>query len=248
MPQYVIPIENLDRMVVRQAGSKSVHLGELAGAGFRVPRGFCILSSGYGRFVEKNSMREKIRQLTQKVSGRENTIHRKAESGIVEMFRSAQFPDPLKDEILSAYRKLSRNKQESAPVAVRSSGSMEDSATASFAGQFESFLNVRGEKELLEQIKCCWAGFWKVRSLYYQMDRCGTDAGSGIAVLVQKMVSARVAGVLFSANPLSATEVIYVDSPQLCRLGQCSPFIYFHGFTKWKKCDLESRHIFSPSP
>ena len=203
--KHVLPIEKARPKFLTQAGPKCVQLGSLLSAGFQVPGGFCILASGYDVFVKENALQEKIHTFLKKVSSRSKPTHQKTETELLEWFRTASYPKELEKEILLAYRSLSTNAKNLPRVAVRSSGSQEDGLNASFAGQFESYLNVRGEQELLDQIKCCWARFWNTHSLYYQMDRCGTNGFSGIAILVQEMVAARLSGVLFSANPISGS-------------------------------------------
>ena len=201
--QYVLPIQHVSANLASLAGRKCVQLSALLSAGFRVPAGFCILLSGYETFVHENGLQEKIQRFVAPASGAGKPLHRRSEAEILKLFRSAAFPRGLREEILDAYAAFSREGSTPPPVAVRSSGALEDSTHASFAGQFDSFLNIRGEEGLLDQIKRCWAGFWKVRSICYRMDRLGTNGSEGIAVLVQEMVPARLAGVLFSANPIS---------------------------------------------
>jgi len=203
--RHVLSIQEVSPDLARQAGRKCVQLGTLISAGFHVPSGFCILSSGYETFVKENGLQDRIEQFIKKVSSQSKPLHHQAASEILELFQSATFPSQLRDEILEAYGTLTRDRSPVPSVAVRSSGSQEDGANASFAGQFESFLNVRGEEGLLHQIKCCWAGFWKPWSLSYQMDRLGTNGSPDIAILVQEMILARSAGVLFSADPISGS-------------------------------------------
>jgi len=202
---FVLPIASVDRGLADQAGQKCAQLGNLISAGFRVPEGFCILSSGYETFVRENRLQGEIDRFIQNVASGPRPDQFRDETEIQNLFRSAPFPDSLQAEILAAYAGLSCGEGPSQPVAVRSSGSREDGSLASFAGQFDSFLNVRGDQELLDQIKRCWAGFWKARSIRYQMDRCGDNWSSGIAILVQTMIPARLAGVLFSANPITGS-------------------------------------------
>jgi len=202
---YVLPIHEVSPDLAGLAGRKCVQLGTLLSAGFRVPAGFCILFSGYEAFVNENSLQGKIERFVEQVAARDKPLVGRQESEILHIFQSAAFPGSLQEEILAAYGAFSHDGSPAPAVAVRSSGAQEDGTNASFAGQFESFLNVRGEQVLLDQIKRCWAGFWKARSLCYRMDRVGTNGFNGIAILVQKMVPARMAGVLFSANPISGS-------------------------------------------
>jgi len=202
--RHVLSLQKISPDLAAQAGGKCVHLGRLMAAGFPIPRGFCILSSGYEAFVQANGLQERIERFSRKVALHCEPLHLLTESEILDLFRQAAYPGGLREEILRAYENLVSEERTSS-VAVRSSGSQEDCARASFAGQFQTFLNVRGEEALLDLVKQCWAGFWKPWSLYYQMDRLGTNGSPGIAILVQEMIPARLAGVLFSANPLSGS-------------------------------------------
>lgn len=192
--------------MIAKAGHKCVQLGDLLSSGFHVPKGFCILATGYELFITENGLERNIQARIEKVTSRADSLCPGEEAELVEGFVAARFPDALKQEILAAYRSLATNGHRHPSVAVRSSGSLEDGIQSSFAGQFESYLNVRGEKQLLDQIRRCWASFWNTRSLCYQMDRCGHNGSAGIAILVQEMIPARLSGVLFSANPVSGSD------------------------------------------
>lgn len=203
--QYVLPIEKIRRGLLPQAGRKTVQLSELMAADFHVPRGFCILASGYEAFVRKNALEEHLHSFFDRNPSTEDPVGPTLDADLRRLVRESTYPEVLREEILQAYRSLSKGKRESLRVAVRSSGFQEDGANASFAGQFDSYLNVRGEEDLLTQVKSCWASFCKTHCLHYQKDRVGSNGFSGVAVLVQEMIPARTAGVLFSANPISGS-------------------------------------------
>jgi hypothetical protein len=201
--KYVISIEALHKELLTEAGQKSLHLSELLSSNFHVPKGFCILSSAYKSFVQENALESRTQSLVEDVCSPKNHTDERVESELRALWRQACYPTTVRDEILSAYRTLSGSGRTLRRVAVRSSGSQEDGLNASFAGQFESYLNVQGEAELLEQVKQCWVSSWRTHCLQYHWDRCGANTFAGIAVLVQEMIPARKAGVLFSANPIS---------------------------------------------
>ena len=113
------------------------------------------------------------------------------------LFRSHLVPDELRRQIVDAYRALG----EDVRVAVRSSATAEDLAEASFAGQQDTYLNVRGPDELLDAVRDCWASLWTERAMAYRA-RQGIDPASvSLAVVIQQMVEADAAGVMFTANP-----------------------------------------------
>ncbi len=206
--EYVIPIEKASEDTVLETGRKCVHLSNLILAGFNVPKGFCITASGYEYFVAYNHLEPHIhRFLSNTIAGTRNGKGSCCPE-LLPCFLHAQFPKELKQQIVNAYQELGKaggkaNKR----VAVRSSGLIEDGIQASFAGQFETYLNVQGEKDLLEQIKRCWAAFWQQHVVCYRKDRLGLDKydQDRIALLVQEMIPARISGVLFTRHPIEGS-------------------------------------------
>ena len=207
--EYVIPIEAATEETVLETGRKCVQLSNLLLAGFNVPKGFCITASGYDCFVAYNGLEERIRRFLSEAApragaGAERPGAKNPE--LLECFKQARFPAQLREQIVRAYRRLgaTQGRRSQRRVAVRSSGLVEDGLQASFAGQFETCLNIRGEEELLEQIKHCWSSFWQCHSICYQKDRLGSDNHelNRIALLVQEMIPATTAGVLFTRHPI----------------------------------------------
>ena len=126
--------------------------------------------------------------------------------------RHASIPDPLTDLVIKAYRQLGGD-----AVAVRSSATAEDLPEAAFAGQQETFLNVLGEQALLQAVRDCWASLWSERAVLYRARQNMDQASVKLAVVVQKMVQADVAGVMFTADPVSGArdELVIDASPGL---------------------------------
>ena len=129
-------------------------------------------------------------------------------AAIREAFETAPAPDAVKAELLAAYRRLGQG-----PVAVRSSATAEDLPGATFAGQQDTYLNVSGEAELLEAVRRCWASLWTDRAISYRERQGVGQEGVRLAVVVQRMVPAQVAGVMFSANPVTgARDEVVIDA------------------------------------
>jgi rifampicin phosphotransferase len=192
----VAPLDCLLRTDLERGGGKAANLGELVHAGFPVPPGFAVTTAAYDRFVAHSRLLE--------------TISRIPSSGtaIRAAFEAAPIPPEVEQNILAAYRQLGPG-----PVAVRSSATAEDLPQASFAGQQDTFLNVLGAEALLDAVRRCWASLWNDRAIAYR-DSQGVDPLTvKLAVVVQRMVAAEVAGVMFTANPVTgARDEIVVDA------------------------------------
>ncbi len=174
--RYVIPLYDLTRADVSRVGAKAANLGELAQAGFQVPDGFALTTQAFDQFIKVNALDET--QLPEKVA-------------------KAELPHDIKEALRTASAKLN-----GAPLAVRSSGVAEDLEGASFAGQYETILDVRGYDALVDAVRQCWASAFSARVAAYKANKGQTNHAS-MAVLVQQLVQAEAAGVAFTANPVN---------------------------------------------
>jgi pyruvate,water dikinase len=172
----------------------------MANAGLPVPDGFHVTTAAYWRFVDENTLQPRILKVLQGVDPNQTATLEAASAQISSLFAAGQVPAEVATAIKAAYADLDSSQ---CPVAVRSSATAEDLPDASFAGQQETFLNVRGAAEVLKAVKRCWASLWTARAIGYRA-RQGIDHGVvGLAVVVQKLVSADAAGILFTANPMN---------------------------------------------
>ena len=183
------PLAELRASDADEFGGKSANLGELLAARIPIPSGFGLSARAYGEFV--------------RVTGLEGTIASALTRGeddasktIGEAMRFAPLPEAVRDELATAYDAMG-----GPPVAVRSSSLGEDSSDATFAGQQESFLWVRGFEQVCDAVRDCWASLYTPRAIAYRR-RLGT-AEAAMGVTVQQMVDAEVSGVLFTCNPVS---------------------------------------------
>lgn len=175
------------------AGGKGTSLARLARAGFRVPPGFHVTTSAYLDFIGQDDLRER---LLSAAAGESPSAR------IGELFAGRSLPARTADAIAKAYAALGTE----VPVAVRSSATVEDQPGMSAAGQHDTYLNVRGVAAVLDAVKRCWASLWSERAVLYR-DHHGIDPGQvSIAVVVQRLVPADAAGVLFTADPLGGAE------------------------------------------
>jgi pyruvate,water dikinase len=198
--------EQLGRRDVALVGGKNASLGEmtsnLKSTGIKVPDGFATTSEAYRQFLIANALNEPIRAHLHDYKEGTATL---AQTGTVirRLIRHGQWPTVLADAISSAYRELcDRCKSEEIAVAVRSSATAEDLPEASFAGQQETFLNVRGEAELLEACRRCYASLFTDRAISYRDNQNYDHLKVALSIGVQKMVRSDLAsaGVMFSID------------------------------------------------
>jgi rifampicin phosphotransferase len=194
------PLADFGAADVALAGGKGANLGELVRAGFPVPPGFVVTTAAYRLLLEQSGRGEQLARLLEG-AGEEG-------AAIRALFTGASPPAPLVAAIIAEYRELGKG-----PVAVRSSATAEDLPGAAFAGQQDTFLDVDGEQAVLGAVARCWASLWTDRAMAYRA-RNGIDPHEvSIAVVVQRMVPAEAAGVLFTANPVNGTRAqLVVDA------------------------------------
>jgi rifampicin phosphotransferase len=197
--EYVLSLGN-GRATLESVGGKGASLARLLQAGMPVPGGFHVTTAAYERFVAENDLESGIRAALEKVYASKPEALTNASEMIGDLFLRADLPEEVCGAISEAYADLD---QEEPAVAVRSSATMEDLPGASFAGQQATSLNVRGEDELLEAVRRCWTSLWSARAIAYRERQGFEHHRVAIAVVVQRLVAAEVAGVLFTANPVS---------------------------------------------
>ena len=184
---------------VAEVGGKSRNLGVLLRAAFPVPPGFCVTTYAY-REVAGHGLSALLDDLATTPADDQPTLHRLARRAR-DLIEQTPVPAALADEITAAYDALGPD----VAVAVRSSATAEDLESASFAGQQDTFLNVVGAEALIEAVRRCWASLWTDRAVSYRAARGIDPAGVALAVVVQRMVDAVAAGVMFTADPVAGT-------------------------------------------
>ncbi len=179
------------------AGGKGASLGEMTNAGIPVPPGFVVLSSAYEKFILATDLNVEIDAALDCVDPKEVHTVEKASENIQGMILQADMPEEIAREITKEFGKLGAEF-----VAVRSSATSEDSATAAWAGQLDSFLNTT-KTNLLENIKKCWASLFTPRAIFYRFEKELHREKISVAVVVQKMVESDAAGIGFSVHPVT---------------------------------------------
>lgn len=186
-------------------GGKAANLGELVRARLPVPPGFVVTTDAYRAFVDTHGLADQIVSLVPPDVDADPAAYELAQQRIAELFADGTLGPGLTVAITTAYEQLG-----SPPVAVRSSATAEDLAEASFAGQQDSYLNISGAAELSRAVQACWASLWTARAMAYRARQGIEPADVSLAVIVQQLVDADAAGVMFTANPVSGrtTEVV----------------------------------------
>jgi pyruvate, water dikinase len=178
------------------AGGKGANLGELTRAGFPVPPGFVITAPTFLEAMQRAGVRDELTRIAAAADPGDPADLDDVSARLAEMVRQAGLPGSLRESITTAYRALGPD----VIVAVRSSATGEDSASASFAGMNRTFTNVKGDTELLERVLDCWTSIYGARVIAYRRLQ-GIMLEPTMAVVVQQMVDSRQSGVLFSVDP-----------------------------------------------
>lgn len=193
-------------------GGKGGSLGELARAGIAVPPGFVVSTSAFERFLATLEKQEPIRLRVDALSVRDLEGIRLLSHQVRTRIQTASLPEDLRAEISGAHADLCGENLH-CPVAVRSSATTEDAEDASFAGLQDTYLWVMSAEDVLKKVLLCWASLYSVPSLAYRRKRKVPEGGVAIAVVVQRMVDARSAGVMFTRSPLTGDRsVITIES------------------------------------
>ena len=207
-PPLIASLEDFTKNDLAIAGGKGANLGELIQAGFDIPPGYVITTVAYDQFLHEHNLRDRLSDLLGTLNFDNPELLQQVSQTIRDLFQRTPIPEQIRDETLRAYRRLSSD-----AVAVRSSATAEDLPEAAFAGQQETFLNIVGEKELLEAVRACWASLWSERAILYRARQKIDQTTVKLAVIVQTMVPAEVAGVMFTANPVSgARDELIIDA------------------------------------
>ena len=209
---------------IPMAGGKGANLGEMYNSKFPIPPGFVVTAQAYRYFIESTGIANAIQAVLRDLDIEKTEKLDKISAKIKEMIISSNMPADLQEEIIEAYEVLDvektnftgykgsaldilRTVHEPPFVAVRSSATSEDLADASFAGQQDSFLNVRGKKDLIKQVKACFASLFNARAIYYRTRKGFDHLKANLAVVVQKMVDSDRSGVMFSKNPVGVGDM-----------------------------------------
>ncbi len=217
--KYVVWFDEVDREDIPLVGGKGANLGEMTKAGFPVPPGFIITSKAYYHFLDQNNLRPKIKKLLIDLNPNDSRQLQSASQQVKKLVKSYPIPKDVAAKITQYYLELptlvdAKHKKYTLRralksmftdefVAVRSSATAEDLPQASFAGQQETYLNVKGHNNVLEKVRACWASLFEPRAIFYRHENKFDHFKVGIAVPIQKMINSEFSGVMFTVDPVT---------------------------------------------
>ena len=200
----VVWFKDVGKDDIAQVGGKGANLGEMTRAGIPVPPGFIVTAQSYFYFLERSKLTkvklaDRIRSMLSSVDPNDSHKLEDVALAIKFLLNTAYMPEELSEEIARAYREMGGGM-----VAVRSSATAEDLPEASFAGQQRTFLNVKGEDNVVAAVHGCWASLFEPRAIFYRAHQGFDHLAVGIAVPVQRMVQSKVSGVMFTLDPMTS--------------------------------------------
>ena len=204
--ELVLWFEDVRNVDVSIVGGKNASLGEMINSGLPVPPGFAVTAFSYERYIQEKKIAEQIYQIIKETVTNPNDPKQYdvASKKIRELIEKTDMPKDIENAIRAAYKELNKRLElKDTFVAVRSSATAEDLPDASFAGQQETYLNVKGADDLIEKVRKCWSSLFTPRAIFYRNEKGFPHEKVFISVGVQKMVNSRCAGVMFTINPVS---------------------------------------------
>jgi len=194
----IVWFNDLSKEDVGLAGGKGANLGELVRAGLPVPEGFVVTSKAYKRFLKDSGLWDKISKILENTDVDKTRELQEASKKIRELIINTPMPEDLKVGIREYYQRLADGEEF---VAIRSSATAEDLPGASFAGQQETYLNIKGAESVVEHVQKCWSSLFTPRAIFYREKKGFKHEKVAIAVVVQRMINADKAGVMFTIHP-----------------------------------------------
>ena len=204
--ELVLWFEDVRNVDVSIVGGKNASLGEMINSGLPVPPGFAITAFSYERYIQEKKIAEQIYKVIKETVTDPNDPKQYdvASKKIRELIEKTPMPKDIEDAIRTAYKDLNKRLElKDTFVAVRSSATAEDLPDASFAGQQETYLNVKGSDDLIDKVRKCWSSLFTPRAIFYRNEKGFPHEKVFISVGVQKMVNSGCAGVMFTINPVT---------------------------------------------
>ncbi|MCA9392140.1 phosphoenolpyruvate synthase [candidate division WWE3 bacterium] len=199
--KYIKWFNEVGKEDVSLVGGKGANLGEMIQNDFPVPNGYVVTAATYFDFIEETGLKQKLKDALAGLDVNDSKALAKAASNARKLIMSASPSPEIQNAIVSAYQQLANGKN--ALVAVRSSATAEDLPDASFAGQQESYMNIKGKDNVLKTIQTAWSSLFEDRAVFYRVQKGFDHFKVGIAVPVQLMVQSEASGVMFTVDPIS---------------------------------------------
>ena len=196
----VVWLEEVGKEDLSIVGGKGASLGEMINIGVPVPGGFAVTAQAFRDFINRSGIAEKLFDAL-KVDVNDQAQLLKAEENAKRLIMDAKVPEDIERAIKSRYEELCKREGKEVFVAVRSSATAEDLPDASFAGQQETYLNMRGADEVFNAVRKCWASLYGARAIFYRVEKGFEHDKVNLSAIVQKMVDSEKSGVMFSSQP-----------------------------------------------
>ncbi len=204
----ILWLEEIRKEDIAAVGGKGASLGEMSAIGLPVPRAFVVTSHAFRRFLIESGIEKTLFAGLANLDVEDSGELEKAANRAKDLVMKARVPASLKQRVKEAYQQMDGGRM---VVAVRSSATAEDLPDASFAGQQETFLNIKGEKNLLLAMQKCWASLYGARAIYYRAKQGFDHQSVNIAVVVQHLVNAEKAGVMFTSHPVTGEALSIIE-------------------------------------
>ena len=213
MSRYVVPLAEISAEQSQEFGGKGANLGELIQAGFNVPGGFCVKADAYYYLIESNNLSGTIADIVTSLDYDDLAKLEEKTGGIRALIIEAQMPKDLEQGIVDNYQALQTTSGKEPLLAVRSSVAVRGTSISSFPGMMETYHYISGQEQVLHYIKRCWASLWTARAAFSRHHKQIDHSLALIAPVVQEMVDAEVAGIMFTMNPItSSNDEIMIQS------------------------------------
>ncbi|MEM4524113.1 MAG: PEP/pyruvate-binding domain-containing protein, partial [Archaeoglobaceae archaeon] len=206
----IVWLSDVDKNDIPVVGGKAASLGELMRIEIPVPDGFVVDARTFKDFINRANLKDVIYSKLRNLNVENTEELNKVSEEIRKMIQETKMPEDIEMGIRRAYRELGGGKE--IFVAIRSSATAEDLPDASFAGQQDTYLNVKGEDLVVEKVKACWGSLFTPRAIYYRVQKGFRHEDVSIAVVVQKMVNSEKSGVMFTSHPITGEKVCIIEA------------------------------------
>ena len=206
----VVWLEEVGKNDLSVVGGKGASLGEMINIGVPVPGGFAVTAQAFRDFINRTGIAKELFEVLKVDVNQELELH-KAEKAAKKLIMDAKVPEDMEKAIKSRYEELCKREGKQVFVAVRSSATAEDLPDASFAGQQDTFLNMRGADDVLNAVRKCWASLYGARAIFYRVTNGFEHEKVNLSAIVQKMVDSEKSGVMFSSHPSTGEPLVVIE-------------------------------------
>jgi len=207
----VIWLEDVGKEDLSIVGGKGASLGEMINIGVPVPGGFAVTAQAFRDFINRSGIADELFEALKVDVNQASELHR-AEETAKKLIMDAKVPKDIEEAIKARYDELCKREGREVFVAVRSSATAEDLPEASFAGQQETYLNMRGAEEVFDAVRKCWASLYGARAIFYRVEHGFEHDKVNLSAIVQLMVDSEKAGVMFSSQPSTGEPLVVIEA------------------------------------